>query len=52
MERGFIRAEVVGYDDMVRTGSMSEARKQGVFRQEGKTYIVTEADVMLILFNV
>ena len=52
MERGFIRAEVVGYDDMVRTGSMAEARKQGVFRQEGKTYIVTEADVMLILFNV
>ena len=52
MERGFIRAEVVGYDDMVRCGSMAEARRQGVLRQEGKTYTVTEADVMLILFNV
>ena len=52
MERGFIRAEVVGYDDMINTGSMAEARKQGVFRQEGKSYVVTEADVVLILFNV
>jgi len=52
MERGFIRAEVVGYDDMIQTGSMAEARKQGVFRQEGKSYVVTEADVVLILFNV
>ena len=52
MERGFIRAEVVGYDDMINCGSMAEARKQGRLRQEGKHYIVNEADVMLILFNV
>ena len=52
MERGFIRAEVVGYDDMIRCGSMAEARRQGVLRQEGKTYKVNEADVMLVLFNV
>jgi GTP-binding protein YchF len=51
MERGFIRAEVVAYDDIIRCKSMAEARNQGVLRQEGKSYIVHEADVMLILFN-
>lgn len=51
MERGFIRAEVVAYDDIIRCKSMAEARNQGVLRQEGKSYVVQEADVMLILFN-
>ncbi len=52
MERGFIRAEVVAYEDLVRCGSESEARKQGVMRQEGKAYPVADGDVLHILFNV
>ena len=52
MARGFIRAEVVTYDDLVRCGSENEARKQGVLRQEGKTYTVEDGDVMHVLFNV
>jgi hypothetical protein len=50
--RGFIRAEVVAYDDLVRTGGLVEARKQGVLRSEGKTYIVKDGDVINYLFNV
>ena len=52
MARGFIRAEVVAYDDLARCGSENEARKQGVLRQEGKTYTVEDGDVMHFLFNV
>ena len=52
MARGFIRAEVVTYDDLSRCGSESEARRQGALRQEGKTYTVEDGDVMHILFNV
>lgn len=52
MARGFIRAEVVTYDDLARCGSENEARRQGVLRQEGKTYTVEDGDVMHILFNV
>ena len=52
MERGFIRAEVVAYDDLVRCSTEAEARRQGVLRQEGKTYTVADGDVMYILFNV
>lgn len=52
MERGFIRAEVVSYDDLVKSGSMAEARKKGLLRLEGKSYIVQDGDVMTILFNV
>ena len=52
MARGFIRAEVVTYDDLARCGSESEARRQGVLRQEGKTYTVEDGDVMHFLFNV
>jgi GTP-binding protein YchF len=52
MERGFIRAEVVAYDDFVRTGSFVEAKKQGVFRLEGKDYIVQDGDVITFRFNV
>ena len=52
MARGFIRAEVVTYDDLARCGSENEARKRGVLRQEGKTYTVEDGDVMHFLFNV
>ena len=52
MERGFIRAEVIGYDDFVRCGSMVEARKQGVLRQEGRDYIFQDGDLANFLFSV
>ncbi|MBI4312657.1 MAG: redox-regulated ATPase YchF [Chloroflexi bacterium] len=52
IERGFIRAEVVGYDDFVRCGSLPEARRQGVLRLEGKTYPVRDGDIINFLFNV
>jgi len=52
MERGFIRAEVISYDDLVKCGSLSEARKRGLLRLEGKNYIVQDGDVITFLFNV
>jgi GTP-binding protein YchF len=52
MERGFIRAEVTSYPDLVRCGSIAEARRQGVLRLEGKEYIVQDGDVITFLFNV
>jgi GTP-binding protein YchF len=52
MERGFIRAEVVAYDDFVRCGSMLEARKQGVLRQEGRNYTFADGDLANFLFSV
>jgi GTP-binding protein YchF len=52
MERGFIRAEVVAFDDFTRTGSFQEAKKQGVFRLEGKEYIVKDGDIITFRFNV
>ncbi|UOF91737.1 redox-regulated ATPase YchF [Fodinisporobacter ferrooxydans] len=51
-ERGFIRAEVVAYDDLVQAGSMVTARDQGKLRLEGKEYIVQDGDVMHFRFNV
>jgi ribosome-binding ATPase len=51
-ERGFIRAETVGYQDLVTTGSMTAAKEKGLVRSEGKEYVVQEADVMLFRFNV
>lgn len=51
-ERGFIRAEAISYDDLVRTGSEAEAKKKGLVRSEGKDYIVQEGDVLLFRFNV
>jgi hypothetical protein len=51
IERGFIRAEVVTYDELIRTGSMAEAKRQGVLRLEGKTYIVKDGDIAHFLFN-
>jgi len=52
IQRGFIRAEVVAYDDLVRAGSMAEARKHGHVRMEGKQYIVQDGDVCHFLFNI
>jgi ribosome-binding ATPase len=50
--RGFIRAEVVSYDDMIAAGSMAEVKKAGKFRREGKTYVVQDGDIINFLFNV
>lgn len=52
MERGFIRAEVVGFGDLESCGSLAEARKRGLLRTEGKNYIVQNGDVITFLFNV
>jgi hypothetical protein len=52
MERGFIRAEVISYHDLVKCGSLAEARKKGLLRLEGKTYTVQEGDVITFLFNI
>ncbi|HMA37023.1 MAG TPA: redox-regulated ATPase YchF, partial [Chloroflexia bacterium] len=52
LERGFIRAEVVTYDDLIAAGSMAEAKKRGTVRMEGKTYPVKDGDILHILFNV
>ena len=49
LARTFVRAEVVGFDDFARVGSMKEAKCQGVYRLEGKTYIVQDGDIMHIL---
>jgi GTP-binding protein YchF len=52
LARGFIRAEVIGVDDLLDAGSIAEARKRGTLRQEGKAYVVQPDDVLQILFNV
>ena len=52
LERGFIRAEVIAYDDLVSAGSMSAAKAAGTVRQEGKDYEVAEGDILNIRFNV
>jgi GTP-binding protein YchF len=52
LERGFIRAEVVRWDELLDAGSIAEARKRGQLRQEGKTYVVQDGDCLNILFNV
>lgn len=51
-ERGFIRAEVVSYDDLVTAGNMAKAKEQGNVRLEGKEYIVKDGDVVHFRFNV
>src|SRR5262249_30978561 len=49
LAKGFVRAEIVSLDDFRRVGSMREAKNQGVYRLEGKTYIVQDGDIMHIL---
>ena len=51
-ERGFIRAEVVSYDNLVECGSYNAARDKGLVRSEGKEYVVQDGDVILFRFNV
>jgi ribosome-binding ATPase len=51
-ERGFIKAETVAYDDLVACGSVAKAREKGVYRMEGKDYVVADGDVLLFKFNV
>lgn len=52
MEKGFIRAEVVAYPELVEVGSWNAAREAGVLRLEGKNYVVQDGDVMVVRFNV
>ena len=52
MERGFIRAEVVSFDDLARCGSVAQCRREGLLRLEGKPYPVKDGDVITFLFNV
>jgi len=51
-ERGFIRAEVVGFDDLMRCGSMTAAKEKGLVRSEGKEYVMKDGDIVLFRFNV
>ncbi len=51
-ERGFIRAEVIGYDELIEAGSMTAAKEKGWVRSEGKEYVVKDGDIILFRFNV
>ena len=52
IERGFIKAEVVSFDDLMKEGSMLAAKEKGVIRSEGKEYIMKDGDIVLFKFNV
>lgn len=52
IQKGFIRAEIVSYDDLVREGSMTNVKEKGLLRSEGKEYIMQEGDIVLFRFNV
>jgi hypothetical protein len=52
IQKGFIRAEVIAYDDFIKAGSMAEARDKGLLRLEGKTYEVKDGDIINFRFNV
>ena len=51
-ERGFIRAEIVSYDDLMSCGSMNVAKEKGLVRSEGKEYVIQDGDIVLFRFNV
>ena len=51
-EPGFIRAEIVSYEDLMATGSMVAAKEKGLVRSEGKEYVVQDGDIILFRFNV
>ena len=51
-ERGFIRAEVVHYNDLMECGSMAAAKEKGLVRSEGKEYVMKDGDIVLFRFNV
>ena len=52
IERGFIKAEIVSYNDLVKNGSMVVAKEKGLVRSEGKDYIMQDGDIVLFKFNV
>lgn len=52
IRRGFIRAEVIAWEELLETGSLAAARDQGILRLEGKTYVVQDGDVAHFRFNV
>jgi len=52
IQRGFIRAEIVSYDDLIAAGGLTETKKAGTFRRESKTYVVHDGDIINFLFNV
>lgn len=52
IERGFIKADIVSYNDLIREGSMVSAREKGLVRSEGKEYIMQDGDIVLFKFNV
>jgi len=52
MERGFIRAEVISFHDLEKSGNLAEARKHGLLRMEGKNYVVQDGDIITFLFSV
>jgi hypothetical protein len=52
IEKGFIKAEVIGFNDLKKCGNLAEARKLGLLRLEGKNYIVQDGEIITFLFNV
>jgi len=52
IERGFIKAEIVAYDDLIAAGSYAAARERGKVRLEGREYVMKDGDVSLFRFNV
>ena len=52
IQRGFIKAEIVSFDDLMKEGSMVAAKENGLVRSEGKEYIMQDGDIVLFKFNV
>ena len=52
IERGFIRAEIVSYDDLIKEGNIANVKEKGLMRLEGKEYIMQDGDIVLFRFNV
>ena len=52
LARGFIRAEVIGCEDLLRCGSLAAAKKEGLVKLEGKTYVMQDGDVIEVRFSV
>lgn len=52
IQRGFIKAEIVSYEDLIKEGSMNAVKEKGLLRQEGKEYVMQDGDIVLFRFNV
>lgn len=52
IERGFIKAEIVSYNDLITNGSITKCKEKGLLRLEGKDYIMQDSDVVLFKFNI